>query len=427
VNVGVAAVDITPELDRNTIWHRAGTPVPDSVTVLDRLYARATAFRNADELAIWVSLDVCVMSGLLRQRILEAFGRSGIRATQIALSSTHTHSAPTGHDFHGVVPMAPRYVDVLVARTAEAMVAAARSTRPAELSFGEATVDLSVNRRQIGRMAAVNDIDAPTGDVDSEVGVIRIGFEDGGTGLLVNYAAHPLTMTRMKDVISADFPGRAMSQLRQEGNAIHAQFLQGCAGDVNVKISGEGAADRAGRILARAVLDASESARPSDSRELRTAEETVRLPWGRVPTVAEARETLREARAARESGKDGTHWREPWAEKLVSVLEAGDVPEGADVLIQAIRVGDAVFVALPGEVFSRIGLEIKRRAGLRHVFVVAYANNGEIGYVPTAAAFPEGGMEVDVSPYYYGLFQLAPDCERIMVAAALDLISRVCA
>jgi hypothetical protein len=89
------------------------------------------------------------------------------------------------------------------------------------------------------------------------------------------------------------------------------------------------------------------------------------------------------------------------------------------------RVGDAVFVALPGEVFLEIGLEIKRRAGVEPLFVAAYSNNDEIGYVPTAAAFSEGGYEVDTAPYYYGLFQLSPECEDIIVDAAIRAVKKV--
>jgi hypothetical protein len=228
-----------------------------------------------------------------------------------------------------------------------------------------------------------------------------------------------------KDVISADFPGRAVTRLQEEDGVVHAQYLQGCAGDVNIKISGQGAADQAGGILARSVLDAAASTKGSVSTELHTAEEIVRLPWGHIPSVEEAREALANVRARGAEGSGLAHWQQPWAEELMSAVETENVPDCAEVLLQAMRVGDAVFVALPGEVFSQIGLAIKRDAGAQHLFVVGYSNNGEIGYIPTAAAFPEGGMEVDASPYYYGLFQLAPDCERIMVDAALDLISRV--
>ncbi len=57
--------------------------------------------------------------------------------------------------------------------------------------------------------------------------------------------------------------------------------------------------------------------------------------------------------------------------------------------------------------------------------MVAYANNGESGYIPAAAAFSEGQYEVDAAPYYVGLFQLSPECERLMVQAALRVIERV--
>ena len=106
-------------------------------------------------------------------------------------------------------------------------------------------------------------------------------------------------------------------------------------------------------------------------------------------------------------------------------IENGPVPDHAEVLVQAMKVGDAVFLALPGEVFAEIGLEIKKRADVEHLFLVGYANNGEIGYIPSASAFTEGGDEVDTAPFYYGLFQLAPECERIMVNAGLRGISSV--
>ena len=84
------------------------------------------------------------------------------------------------------------------------------------------------------------------------------------------------------------------------------------------------------------------------------------------------------------------------------------------------RLGEAVFVALPGEVFLEIGTAIRRAAGVDNLFIVAYSNNDEIGYIPTRVAFFEGGYEVDSAPYYYGLFQLSPDCERIVVDAAVQ-------
>ena len=121
-------------------------------------------------------------------------------------------------------------------------------------------------------------------------------------------------------------------------------------------------------------------------------------------------------------GRSGTSTR---ASAVLRAYARNEVRPYAEVLAQAMRLGDAIFVALPGEVFLEIGMAIRRAAGIANLFVVAYANNDEIGYIPTRAAFFEGGYEVDFAPYYYGLFQLSPDCERIMVDAAVQAVRSI--
>ena len=155
------------------------------------------------------------------------------------------------------------------------------------------------------------------------------------------------------------------------------------------------------------------------------AAETVRLPWMQVPTVAEAEAILERERSGQDQSSYGGRRCLDWAEDLWETVSAGDVKPYKEVTLQAMRLGDAVFVSLPGEVFVEIGLAIKERVQAENVFVVAYSNNCEVGYVPTAAAFDEGGYEVDAAPYYYGVFQLSPDCERICVEAACRLAARV--
>jgi hypothetical protein len=145
---------------------------------------------------------------------------------------------------------------------------------------------------------------------------------------------------------------------------------------------------------------------------------TVRLPWGKVHTAEEARALL-----ALKSKRDRRI--ADWAEAVCRAHARGSLKPYAEVVVQAMRLGDGVFLALPGEVFLEIGLAIKQRAGVENLFVAAYANNCEIGYIPTAAAFSEGGYEVDVAPYYYGLFQLSPDCEKILVDSALKAVQSV--
>ena len=60
--------------------------------------------------------------------------------------------------------------------------------------------------------------------------------------------------------------------------------------------------------------------------------------------------------------------------------------------LQAIRIGDNVFVGVPGEVFVEIGLRLKRLGSPRTF--VSGVTNGYIGYLPTRKAYEAGGYEV---------------------------------
>jgi neutral ceramidase len=73
---------------------------------------------------------------------------------------------------------------------------------------------------------------------------------------------------------------------------------------------------------------------------------------------------------------------------LDSLLERSPT---AEVEVQAVQVGPAIFVTTPAEYFCRYGLEIKAAGGFPFTFPVSLAN-GCVGYVPTEDAFgPHGG------------------------------------
>ena len=66
-------------------------------------------------------------------------------------------------------------------------------------------------------------------------------------------------------------------------------------------------------------------------------------------------------------------------------------PDMVPVKIQALRIGDIGIVAIPCEVFTEIGLEIKKSSPLKHTFTIELAN-GYNGYLPTPAQHAPGRL-----------------------------------
>jgi hypothetical protein len=61
--------------------------------------------------------------------------------------------------------------------------------------------------------------------------------------------------------------------------------------------------------------------------------------------------------------------------------------------IQALRIGDIAWVGVPGELFTSLGVEMKRRSPFRHTYVAGVANDC-VGYIPDARAYELGGYQV---------------------------------
>jgi hypothetical protein len=61
--------------------------------------------------------------------------------------------------------------------------------------------------------------------------------------------------------------------------------------------------------------------------------------------------------------------------------------------VQVMLLGDIALVGVPGELFTKLGLVIKRLSPLRYTYVVELANDW-IGYIPDGQAYDLGGYQV---------------------------------
>jgi hypothetical protein len=64
-----------------------------------------------------------------------------------------------------------------------------------------------------------------------------------------------------------------------------------------------------------------------------------------------------------------------------------------EVEVQVIAVGDVAWVSLPGEIFTELGLAIKKASPFGHTLIAELAD-GSIGYIPNKPAYPQGNYEV---------------------------------
>jgi neutral ceramidase len=66
--------------------------------------------------------------------------------------------------------------------------------------------------------------------------------------------------------------------------------------------------------------------------------------------------------------------------------------------VRFLKVNDTLIWSAPVELFCEISIAVRNQSPFAHTFYFGYAN-GWLGYLPTKAAFEEGGYEPKTSPF----------------------------
>ncbi|MBI3911226.1 MAG: hypothetical protein HY320_09870, partial [Armatimonadetes bacterium] len=146
--------------------------------------------------------------------------------------------------------------------------------------------------------------------------------------------------------------------------------------------------------------------------------------------VAEMKERLAQVQAEVAAGSrpayelPGAQAMAAWARDYRAAAGAPAPP--CPLEMQALRIGDVALIATAGETFTEVGQRLKQALPLPRSVALGYSN-GCVGYIPTEAAFSQGGYEVEVAYRYYGTLMLTPDCERLILAAGRRLAADVAA
>jgi neutral ceramidase len=409
LRAGFSKVCISPPIGAPLAGFAARQGVSEGIH--DDLFARALVLANEEAVVALVSVDVLALSSDFIKRVREQIQkRTDIDPACVMIASTHTHAGPVTITtfFNPEESVDSAYMDSLENAVEQSVTNAWLTRFPARVGVGVAKVEgVGVNRRSPDQRP-----------IDEQIGIIKVDDFNGRTrGVLINYSCHPTVLGPDNLLVTGDFPNFAIEQIeRNIGPDGFAMFVNGTQGNISMGHSSELSAigvitpgrtfERAaelGHLLADATLVALPDITTSDAPTLNTLTIPVNLPLKNYPPLEEAIKSLRDAdellaRLTAEGAPPEQIMPAKTQRLYASITnfysrEALLLPDGhLPIELQGFRLGDAAFVAIPGEVFVEIGLTLKRQSPyMTFVFGIA---NGYIGYVPTREAYAAGGYEV---------------------------------
>jgi hypothetical protein len=227
----------------------------------------------------------------------------------------------------------------------------------------------------------------PTGPFDPDLPVLEFLKPDGGIeAVLFNHSTHTIG-TYTPGMRSPSFYGLAAQELEREKGGLFL-FFSGASGSThNLDLK---ATEAAVRIKA-AIVDALASAQPRPVDRVRGLRSELTV---KVRNFDEAKDD--EAVVTYCSKRHGSlQAAMPTIEVFRKMRKVLAPQQGQErkTWVQAIVIGDVALVGVPGEFFTYLGEQIKRRSPYRDTFVFQLAND-YVGYIPDQRAFDKGGYQV---------------------------------
>jgi hypothetical protein len=111
-----------------------------------------------------------------------------------------------------------------------------------------------------------------------------------------------------------------------------------------------------------------------------------------------------------------------WTELILPELESR--PEKLETEIQVLRIGNVWFAANASELFTTLGLEVRRHWAKDDLFMLSYSN-GSIGYLADAYDVQRRSYAAIQSPKFKGQFPFTNESGLAMVQGLTNLLASV--
>ncbi len=369
LRAGWARVPLPTRSDESLLGYdyRQERMAPGNDGELDPLHARALCLAQGGSSALLVTLDHCVVSvGWAAHLRARAAAAAQMPVDSVVVACSHTHSAPLAedpgldHDLAAALPHVQTAGDPAGARVAarietavaEAAARAAGLTVPVTAAAASAPCGLAYIRRIPAADGVAmcwnpreQDHLRPLPARDPALSVVQLARTDGRSALLWSLGAHPVCLGKTSRVVSADWPGAAGRTIAGLMPGCEPLFVLGACGDAHPWIATQDRAEGLAPLGAAAggLAAALAQAAQPDARPLAVAVERVRIG-------------------------------------------------PAELDLAAWRIGGAVLVAAPVELFQSLAADL--RARIPAPLVLATNANGWTGYWPARSDHAAGNYEV---------------------------------
>jgi len=302
-----------------------------STGVRDDLFVNAVVLNNGQHMVVLVTADILMTTPNVAEMVWhEVCGKLPLDENDILFTSTHTHNGPGGLE-PGLLPQFsfgkydPKIPKMIADAMVQAIIEAYKKMAPARIAHSKVDAPQFICNR------------VHNGATDSLLRFFIIEKETGERCYAVRYSAHPTTFKKADREISAEYPGEICRYIEAKRDA-QAIFVGGAVGAMDPRApkgpDRSTRVKRMGEALAKLILD-----HDGDLDFLtNVALVSVGASFGMPPLQ------IRPLKGS--DSFSGSLRLSPLLAKIVGFPLQGR--------IQAIRVGDMIFMGLPYDVSGEI-------------------------------------------------------------------------
>ncbi len=419
LTIGAVKKEITPSLPADLLGYirRFGK----ATGIHDPLLANLLLVDNGAKKVLLISLDILFLSSNFSNRVKHAISEKlNMDKKNILIAAIHTHSAPGIHLFRDESIRNKEWEDEVFQTLVKGAVEASQQSQAAYLGVESGRSFIGKNRRK------------DEGPLDPNFPLICFFDErDHPLAVIANYGCHPVVLDEKNLFITADYVFDFRSGLNKIlSSDVITLFFTGASGDVDpVERGSFSIAKRLGMELAEEALKIIDDMEAKADINIQTKETSLKIPYGWIPDAQETEEIYasthqkyedavkKRDRVAQKMQKAFLLWADELKEKAIN----NEIPNSLECELQCIKLGDAVLLAFPFELFSSISLSLRAQSGIQDLLMIGYAN-GYNGYLPDKKSLEEGGYEVEEAFKYIGLLPFSANAEELFLEKALQLI-----